>query len=488
MGLAFLTADVQMLSSKGAWRWLRPRRNRHREGRHRADGGGSASITRTMTGVEGGYARYIGRVGALAVALGVGMAVATGYGTGLGVAWADESRALMRTHLRPNRLLIRLQTRQADPAPEAGSGSDDSDASGSQGDGVDSDAGMNVNSSGGADTSLNDAGQSTDGPADTKGDDGGDAETVAAAETPGVIAAPVQDARTPAAPAASSSKKQQRQSDAGRVTVKTPRGTVASGQPKAADVGPTPVAVNIAAPAIARVSLTPTGGSGALQKQVTSARVAPAAEKAAPQDAAVGLPGALVDVATTFVGALLSPFVAPGPGAPVEPPLLWAVLAWARREYTRGLDTAAPNVQPQETTLLVGVAPAAARASGPVALAAMAPRKKPPKAVTDVYSATEDTALNVAAKGVLGNDIDTNGDALTAAVETGPTKQALTLNADGSFRYTPNANFSGKDSFTYRASDGIAADLGKVTINVAAVNDMLPPPPPIAIAPAQGPS
>ena len=101
----------------------------------------------------------------------------------------------------------------------------------------------------------------------------------------------------------------------------------------------------------------------------------------------------------------------------------------------------------------------------------MTPRNKPPKAVTDVYSATEDTALNVAAKGVLGNDIDTNGDALTPAVETGPTKGTLTLNADGSFRYTPNANFSGKDSFTYRASDGIAADLGKVTINVAAVND-----------------
>src|SRR5882757_10651305 len=38
-----------------------------------------------------GYARYIGRVGALAVALGVGAAVATGQGLGLGVAHADET-------------------------------------------------------------------------------------------------------------------------------------------------------------------------------------------------------------------------------------------------------------------------------------------------------------------------------------------------------------------------------------------------------------
>ena len=36
-----------------------------------------------------GYARYIGRVGALAVALGVGTAVATGQGLGVGVARAD---------------------------------------------------------------------------------------------------------------------------------------------------------------------------------------------------------------------------------------------------------------------------------------------------------------------------------------------------------------------------------------------------------------
>ena len=48
----------------------------------------------------------------------------------------------------------------------------------------------------------------------------------------------------------------------------------------------------------------------------------------------------------------------------------------------------------------------------------------------------------------------------------------MTLNADGSFTYTPNANFNGTDSFTYTASDGTAgSNVATVTITVDAVND-----------------
>ena len=48
----------------------------------------------------------------------------------------------------------------------------------------------------------------------------------------------------------------------------------------------------------------------------------------------------------------------------------------------------------------------------------------------------------------------------------------MTLNADGSFTYTPAANFNGTDSFTYTASDGTAAsNVATVTITVTGVND-----------------
>ena len=48
----------------------------------------------------------------------------------------------------------------------------------------------------------------------------------------------------------------------------------------------------------------------------------------------------------------------------------------------------------------------------------------------------------------------------------------MTLGTDGSFTYTPNADFNGTDSFTYTASDGTAAsNVATVTMTVDAVND-----------------
>ena len=79
-----------------------------------------------------------------------------------------------------------------------------------------------------------------------------------------------------------------------------------------------------------------------------------------------------------------------------------------------------------------------------------------PVAVNDSYTTDEDTPLTWPAPGVLGNDTDVDGDPLTAVLVTGPTHGTLTLNADGSFTYTPAANYNGTDSFTYRANDGTA--------------------------------
>ncbi|HEY2660316.1 MAG TPA: Ig-like domain-containing protein, partial [Caulobacteraceae bacterium] len=78
-----------------------------------------------------------------------------------------------------------------------------------------------------------------------------------------------------------------------------------------------------------------------------------------------------------------------------------------------------------------------------------------------------------AAHGVLAGDADTNGLSLTASLATngGPAHGALALNADGSFTYTPNAGFSGTDSFTYIASDSLsAAAPTTVTLTVGAAS------------------
>jgi VCBS repeat-containing protein len=95
-----------------------------------------------------------------------------------------------------------------------------------------------------------------------------------------------------------------------------------------------------------------------------------------------------------------------------------------------------------------------------------------PAANADTYTTNEDTTLTVAAPGVLGNDSDPDGDALTAVLGSGPSHGTLTLNANGSFTYTPAANFNGSDAFTYRASDGtVTSNLATVTLTVGAVND-----------------
>ena len=90
------------------------------------------------------------------------------------------------------------------------------------------------------------------------------------------------------------------------------------------------------------------------------------------------------------------------------------------------------------------------------------------------YTTDEDTVLSVsAANGVLANDTDADFDPLNAIQVTGPSNAAsFTLNADGSFSYTPNADFSGTDTFTYKANDGIDdSNVATATIFVRAIND-----------------
>ncbi len=77
----------------------------------------------------------------------------------------------------------------------------------------------------------------------------------------------------------------------------------------------------------------------------------------------------------------------------------------------------------------------------------------PPTATNDTYTVNEDATLTVHAPGVLGNDSDPDpGNAITAQVVTTTLNGTLQLNPNGSFTYSPKPNFSGTDSFTYRAA------------------------------------
>src|SRR5207247_1100033 len=95
-----------------------------------------------------------------------------------------------------------------------------------------------------------------------------------------------------------------------------------------------------------------------------------------------------------------------------------------------------------------------------------------PVALNDSFATDEDTALTITAPGVLGNDTDIDSPVLTAVVVTGASHGTLALATDGSFTYTPAANFNGSDSFTYKANHWLPdSHAVSVALTINPVND-----------------
>jgi hypothetical protein len=91
----------------------------------------------------------------------------------------------------------------------------------------------------------------------------------------------------------------------------------------------------------------------------------------------------------------------------------------------------------------------------------------PVVAANSSYNDDENYTLNVPAPGVLGTDFDIDGDPLTAILVSDPAHGSVTLNPDGSYSYTPAADYLGPDSFTYQATDGTTlSDVATLTISV----------------------
>ena len=98
----------------------------------------------------------------------------------------------------------------------------------------------------------------------------------------------------------------------------------------------------------------------------------------------------------------------------------------------------------------------------------------PPVAADDFYGTDEDLILSVeTSTGVLGNDSDPENDSLEAVLVEDVQYGSLVLNTDGSFSYTPDPNYFGTDSFSYRAFDGrLESEIALVSITINSVNDV----------------
>jgi VCBS repeat-containing protein len=115
-------------------------------------------------------------------------------------------------------------------------------------------------------------------------------------------------------------------------------------------------------------------------------------------------------------------------------------------------------------------------AFGNVVIANLGDPSGPPDTTDDSFSVDEDNALVVSSiDGLLSNDIDRQfPNDLTAELTTFPSHGTLTqFSADGSFRYEPFSDFSGTDTFVYRAIDGEsgAETEATVTLTINPVND-----------------
>ena len=122
--------------------------------------------------------------------------------------------------------------------------------------------------------------------------------------------------------------------------------------------------------------------------------------------------------------------------------------------FDRMLDLSSGAVQPDSGMLAY------------LTLGAGAPPPPPPSgpvAVNDLYSVSKNTAYS---DNVLSNDSGVTDAQLVA----GPKNGTVTLNANGSFTYTPNQHFSGEDNFTYSGLT-TSSNVAVVTLNVQFANE-----------------
>ena len=371
-------------------------------------------------------ASYVGRVGALAVALGIGAAVSASP-----IAWADEE-----------------SSSSASSTSSQGNSASDSDAGGAASNGpssrptgtsptpahrdVSTPAKTRVQPRSDTDTNAD-----TDTDSDGDGDSGADGPRhgggsgVAAppgtepsstdASTPAEVSTPPAvepEAVTPDVEAGSAHQPTSTGSDHYQPdTDRQPHAVVvSSAQPSAttpvkATASGTPKPVETVAASGAN-TLKPAVGAPAT---ATSAPTALGVASVAATVAAPSAPQTLVAVVRRIVDALLAPLMTPLPVGPDSSPIL-LVVEWFRRTTVGAFYNRAPGAAP----LQIG----------------------------------EDANGKVI--GTIGAT-DPDGDPLTYALAQGPTRGSVAVRADGTYTYTPNSALAldgGTDTFTVNVGDG----------------------------------
>ena len=110
--------------------------------------------------------------------------------------------------------------------------------------------------------------------------------------------------------------------------------------------------------------------------------------------------------------------------------------------------------------------------SSTASLALAAVNDAPVAAPVTLAAGTEDTAYVISASTLLAGVIDIDGPSLSiTSVSVASGGGSVVDNHDGTFTYTPAANFNGPVSFNYTASDGSLTSSSTASLILAAVND-----------------
>jgi Tol biopolymer transport system component len=270
------------------------------------------------------------------------------------------------------------------------------------------------------------------------------------------------------------------------LTVETPgvlgNDAAMGGGPMQAILSSAPGHGRVALQADGALTYTPDAGFGGVDSFTYRAQTTAGVGNAAEVTIRVGLPpAALADsYSTPFGTALLSPVSVlandnTNGGGAMTAVLVTGTASGSLSLAGNGVFTYTPNAG------FTGVDTFTYRAvnlAGPgnVASVTIAVGLPPPTTAPDSYTTAFNTALSVAAPGVLANDDSRGAGSMTASLVTQPGNGAVVLDASGAFTYTPNPAFTGRDEFVYRAVTAAGAGpTAVVSITVLSATTPLPP-------------